>query len=106
MLFRSATPVLIIHANKSHDSYAIVGAAIFGATLINLYLSSTLYHSLSKTRARRVFQILDHAAIYLLIAGTYTPFTIGVLRGPWGMLLHWQTETVSCFRGGSARQSI
>ena len=87
LLAIAATPVLIIHAQKYNDSYAVVGAAIFGATMINLYLSSTLYHALSMTRARRVFQILDHAAIYLLIAGTYTPFTLGVLRGPWGWTL-------------------
>jgi hemolysin III len=81
------TPLMIIQANKHGGVYDIVGASVFGATMINLYLSSTLYHALSRTRARRIFQILDHAAIYLLIAGTYTPFTIGVLRGPWGWTL-------------------
>ena len=79
-----ATPILIIHASRFSDGYVVVGAAVFGATMINLYLSSTLYHALAMTRARRVFQILDHIAIYLLIAGTYTPFTLGILRGPWG----------------------
>src|SRR5687767_14765426 len=52
-----------------------------------LYLASTLYHALPHPRAKRVFRILDHVAIYLLIAGTYTPFTLGVLRGPWGWTL-------------------
>lgn len=79
-----ATPILILHAMKSGDTYSVVAVAIFGATMINLYLSSTLYHALAMTRARRVFQILDHIGIYLLIAGTYTPFTLGILRGPWG----------------------
>ena len=52
-----------------------------------LYLTSTLYHALTPGRAKQVFQVLDHGAIYLLIAGTYTPFTLGVLRGPWGWTL-------------------
>ncbi len=52
-----------------------------------LYLASTLYHALPKSRAKSVFRVLDHGAIDLLIAGTYTPFTLGVLRGPWGWTL-------------------
>jgi hemolysin III len=55
--------------------------------MIFLYLSSTLYHVLPESRAKRVFRVLDHVAIFLLIAGTYTPFTLGVLRGPWGWAL-------------------
>lgn len=66
---------------------AIVGTGIFAATVALLYLTSTLYHALPPGRAKRVFRILDHGAIYLLIAGTYTPFTLGVLRGPWGWTL-------------------
>jgi hemolysin III len=65
----------------------IVCAAIFGASAILLYLSSTLYHSLSRTRAYRVMRSLDHGSIYLLIAGTYTPFTLIGLRGPLGWTL-------------------
>lgn len=64
-----------------------IGAAVFAVTMALLYLSSTLYHALTPNRAKQVFQILDHGAIYLLIAGTYTPFTLGVLRGPWGWTL-------------------
>jgi hemolysin III len=79
-------PVLVISA-RNDGAAAVVGAAIFGATTALLYLTSTLYHALSSNRAKRVLQILDHAAIYLLIAGTYTPFTLGVLRGPWGWTL-------------------
>jgi hemolysin III len=55
--------------------------------VVLLYLSSTLYHAVTAPRAKRVLQVLDHSAIYLLIAGTYTPFTLGVLRGPWGWTL-------------------
>ena len=81
-----AIPVLVIRAGP-HGTAAVVGAAVFGSTLVLLYLSSTLYHALRPSRAKRVFRVLDHAAIYLLIAGTYTPFTLGVLRGPWGWSL-------------------
>jgi hemolysin III len=81
-----AFPVLVLNAGR-HGGLAIVGAAVFAATMALLYLTSTLYHALAPNRAKRVFQILDHGAIYLLIAGTYTPFTMGVLRGPWGWTL-------------------
>src|SRR6187401_2818977 len=79
-------PVLVIAA-LNDGAAAVVGAAIFGATTSLLYLASTLYHALAPNRAKRVFRIIDHAAIHLLIAGTYTPFTLGVLRGPWGWSL-------------------
>lgn len=79
-------PVLVIRA-VSDGAAAIVGAAIFGATMALLYLTSTLYHAMAPSRTKNVLRILDHAAIYLLIAGTYTPFTLGVLRGPWGWTL-------------------
>ncbi len=83
----SATPFLIIAAVGRGDIANIVGASVFAATMVLLYLTSTLYHSLPRNRAKRVFQILDHGAIYLLIAGTYTPFTLGVLHGTWGWTL-------------------
>jgi len=67
--------------------WQIVSCSIFAATLILVYVFSTLYHSLVRTRARHVFQIFDHSAIYLLIAGTYTPFTLVTLRGPVGWVL-------------------
>lgn len=79
-------PVLILGA-APHGPMAIAGASVFGASMTLLYLTSTLYHALAPGRAKRVFQVLDHGAIYLLIAGTYTPFTLGVLRGPWGWTL-------------------
>ena len=64
-----------------------MGASIFPTTTVLLYLASILYHALPRTRAKRVFGALDHGAIFLLIAGTYTPFTLGVLRGAWGWTL-------------------
>ncbi len=81
-----AFPVLVLGAMR-HGASAVVGAAVFAATMSLLYLTSTIYHALPENRAKRVFQILDHGAIYLLIAGTYTPFTLGVLRGAWGWTL-------------------
>jgi hemolysin III len=60
---------------------------VFGATIIFLYLASTLYHSLTHVRAKQFLRHVDHCAIFLLIAGSYTPFTLGVLRGPWGWTL-------------------
>lgn len=65
----------------------IVGAAVFGSTLVLLYLTSTLYHAIRGPRAKRVLRRLDHSAIYLLIAGTYTPFALVNLSGPWGWTL-------------------
>jgi len=82
-----ALPVLIWSAMQSHDGSRVLGAAIFGATLCLLYAASTLYHSFPLGRAKRIFRVLDHGAIYLLIAGTYTPFALGALRGPWGWSL-------------------
>lgn len=83
----AATPVLILFAAERGSAWGIVGASVFAATMLLLYIASTLYHALAKNRAKQVFQILDHGAIFLLIAGTYTPFTLGVLRGPWGWTL-------------------
>jgi hemolysin III len=92
-------PILIVGA-LNDGAAAIVGATIFGATMALLYLTSALYHALSPNRAKRVFQILDHSAIYLLIAGTYTPFTLGVLRGGWGWSLFgviWGLAVIGIF---------
>lgn len=79
--------LMLVRAVRAGDPWLIVGCAVFGASMILLYTSSTLYHALIPPRARRVFQVLDHAFIYLLIAGTYTPFLLGPLRGPWGWSL-------------------
>lgn len=80
-------PVLLVHVAQRGDAALITGTAVFCATFLLLYLASTLYHALPISKAKRVFRILDHSSIYLLIAGTYTPFTLGVLRGAWGWTL-------------------
>ncbi|GAB1579973.1 hemolysin III family protein [Bordetella petrii] len=83
----AAAPLLIIGATRRGDAALIAGAAVFAASMCLLYLASTLYHALPRGRAKQVFNVLDHSAIYLLIAGTYTPFALGPLRGPWGWTL-------------------
>lgn len=80
-------PVLIVDAARHADAAFIAAASLFSATIVLLYLASTLYHALPAGKAKRVFRILDHSSIYLLIAGTYAPFTLGVLRGAWGWSL-------------------
>ena len=83
----AAAPFLIAAPVWLDSAAGIVGATVFVATVILLYFTSTLYHALGEGKTKRVFRVLDHAAIYLLIAGTYTPFTLGVLRGGWGWTL-------------------
>ena len=83
----AAIPVLVLAATGQRDPWQLVGGAIFGSTMVLVYLMSTLYHALPASRAKRIFRLLDHSAIYLLIAGTYTPFMLGALRGPWGWTL-------------------
>ena len=82
-------PFLIIAAARDGDPWRVTSAIIFGTSLIILYAASTLYHALpySQARAKHVFRVIDHSAIYFLIAGTYTPFLLGPLRGPWGWSL-------------------
>ena len=82
----AVTPLLVLAAIP-HGAASIVGVSIFAATMAVLYFTSTLYHALPKSRAKRVFRVIDHGAIFLLIAGTYTPFTLGILRGAWGWAL-------------------
>jgi hemolysin III len=82
----AVTPFLVLAAIP-HGAASIVGVSIFAATMAVLYLASTLYHALPNSRAKRVFRVIDHGAIFLLIAGTYTPFTLGILRGTWGWAL-------------------
>lgn len=80
------TPVLIVLAARSGDAWKIVACSIYGAALFLLYGASTLYHSV-RGRAKAILRKLDHCSIYLLIAGTYTPFALVTLRGPWGWTL-------------------
>jgi hemolysin III len=81
------TPFLILHAVRLGDPGYLIGAIVFAASMIALYLASTLYHSFRPGRLKNAFRIIDHSAVYLLIAGTYTPFTLGVLHGAWGWTL-------------------
>lgn len=80
----AAIPVLVMHAQ---GAAAVVGVVAFGATAVLSYLVSTLYHAIPHVRAKAVLRWLDHASIYLFIAGSYTPFTLTVLRGAWGWSL-------------------
>lgn len=80
LLAIAAAVLLIVFSSQSHDTYKIVGFTIFGIALIELYLGSTLYHSITNKKAKKIFRIIDHSSIYFLIAGTYTPFTLTVLR--------------------------
>jgi hemolysin III len=82
-----AIPFLIVAAARHSNAFGIVGASIFATTIVLLYTASTLYHALPRNKAKRVFRVFDHGAVFLLIAGTYTPFTLGVLRGAWGWTL-------------------
>jgi len=79
--------VLLLWKSSSGSATLISASAVFGSTLILVYVCSTIYHSLIRTRARHVLRILDHSAIYLLIAGTYTPFTLVSLHGRTGWIL-------------------
>lgn len=79
--------VLVGFASVYGNAWHITACSIFGVTLILSYASSTLYHSIPQPQAKRILKVIDHAAIYLLIAGTYTPFALVNLRGPWGWSL-------------------
>lgn len=83
----TALGILTAFATLHGDVWHIVGCSIFGAALILLYTTSTLYHSIPLPRVKAVLRTLDHSAIFLLIAGTYTPFLLVNLRGPWGWSL-------------------
>lgn len=82
-----AAPVLILSAVRHGGTARIAGASVFSAAMLLLYLTSTLYHALPGSRAKQVFRLLDHASIYVMIAGTYTPITLSVLGGTWGWTL-------------------
>ncbi len=79
--------LMVVRAARHSDAWAVTSSAIFGATLVLLYTTSTLYHSFSGEELKRLLRKFDHAAIFLLIAGTYTPFLLVSLRGPWGWSL-------------------
>lgn len=100
------TPFLVIGAVRHGDAGVIVGAGIFCATMILLYSASMLYHAIPRGRLKRAFRVIDHSAIFLLIAGTYTPFTLGVLRGTTGWTLFgivWALAVTGVFLKASGR---
>ena len=77
-------PVLLVAAWERGSPYFMAGAIVYAATILLLYLGSTLYHAWPQTPFKCFLQVVDHSAIFLLIAGTYTPLALGPLRGPWG----------------------
>jgi hemolysin III len=81
-----SVPLLVVSA-RQQSAASFVGTMVFAATMVLLYLASTLYHAVPTGRTKRVFLKLDHGAIYLFIAGTYTPFALGALSGAWGWSL-------------------
>ena len=83
----AALGILIAFSGIYGNAWHIVSVSIYGTTLVLLYTASTLYHSIQNPQAKNMLQVLDHAALYLLIAGTYTPFMLVSLRGPWGWWL-------------------
>ncbi len=87
LLAIGGTAVLIVLSAIYSDAWSVVGSAIFGASLIILYCMSTLYHSITNEKAKSFFRIMDHNTIFFLIAGTYTPITISIMRGAIGWIL-------------------
>jgi hemolysin III len=87
LLALAAAPILLVATARQGHAANIIGAAVFAATMVLLYLSSMVYHGLPPGRAKTLCGKLDHSAIYLFIAGSYTPFALGALHGPWGWTL-------------------
>jgi hemolysin III len=83
----ASAPILVLTTAQTGRTLNVVGAAIFAVTMVLLYCASTIYHAVPHPRAKALLKKLDHGAIFLLIAGTYTPFTLGALSGPWGWTL-------------------
>ena len=83
----SALVLLIVFSSIYGDAWHIVSCTIYGVGLVLMYTNSTMYHSLQGRKVKKVFKILDHSSIYFLIAATYTPYTLTILRGPWGWTL-------------------
>ncbi|MBP2032514.1 hemolysin III [Clostridium algifaecis] len=87
LLSIAALVLLIVFAEEKGDKWYVISYTIYGISLFMLYLESTLYHSITNMRVKKLFRIFDHSSIYLLIAGTYTPFTLTVLRPTIGWLI-------------------
>lgn len=97
LLAIAAAPFLILTAARAGSIWNIVGVSVFATSMMLLYLASTLYHAIPHERVKRVFRLLDHGAIFILIAGTYTPFTLGVMRGPSGWMLFGLVWSLAVF---------
>jgi hemolysin III len=91
----AALALLAVFASMNGNTWHVVSCSIYGTTLLLLYTASTLYHAIPYPRAKRVLKIVDHASIFLLIAGTYTPFLLVTLRGPWGWWLFGAVWTIA-----------
>ena len=92
--------LLVVFASLRKSAWEITAVAIYGATFILLYLGSTLYHAARNEKAKRILKVIDHSAIYLLIAGTYTPYTLAPLRGALGWSVFgaiWAAALVGIF---------
>lgn len=87
LLSIGALVLLVLSATAAGDALTVISYAVFGASLIVLFTMSTLYHSIRAPRAKRVFEVLDHSSIYVLIAGTYTAISLGIMRGAAGWTL-------------------
>jgi hemolysin III len=87
LLSLAGLPVLVTLAALRGNAWTVVSCSVFGSSLVLLYLASTLYHSFQGPRVKHTLRVIDHSAIFILIAGTYTPFTLVSLRGPWGWSL-------------------
>ena len=85
--FAIGLPILVATAAERGDALQVIGCSVFAGCLVLLYAASTLYHALPLSRAKHIFRVADHSMIYLVIAGSYTPFLLGVLRGPFGWTL-------------------
>jgi hemolysin III len=93
----TAAPILIMTAARAGSPWNLIGVSVFATSTILLYLASTLYHAVTHQGAKRVFRVFDHGAIFLLIAGTSTPFTLGIMRGPWGWTLFVLVWSLAAF---------
>jgi len=107
LLAAAGLAVLVVAAVQRGTAVHVVSSFVFGLSLLNLYASSTLYHTIRNPGAKRILRRLDHAAIFLLIAGSYTPFTLVTLRGPWGWSVFgvvWGLAVVGLFFEGALRR--
>ena len=93
----TALVLLAVFSGKNGNAWHIVSSSIYGATLLLLYTASTLYHAISCPETKRILKIVDHSSIFLLIAGTYTPFLVITLRGPWGWGLFSAVWAIAAF---------